>query len=176
MSREVCEQVIIKTYKHCIQNDIKEFLFVFHGGEPLLCKKDFFVWFLTYAKNIFKNEVRIYYAIQSNGTLISPEIAEVFSKLKIQIGISLDGDKDVNDKNRLYKNGRSSFDDVITGINNCLKYPFHAKTMGVLSVINLEKSPEDVYQFFKNIGISMYDLNFPYYTYETYPFIEKMTI
>ena len=49
MSREVCEQVIIKTYEHCIQNDVKAFLFVFHGGEPLLCEKDFFVWFVTFA-------------------------------------------------------------------------------------------------------------------------------
>ena len=173
MSREVCEQVIIKTYKHCIQNDIKEFLFVFHGGEPLLCEDDFFVWFVTFANNFFENRVKLYYAVHSNGTLFVPEIAEVFSRLKIQIGISLDGDKNVNDKNRLYKNGRSSYNDVITGINNCLKYPFHAKTMGILSVINLDKSPEEVYFFFKTIGISVYDLNFPYYTYETYPFIEK---
>lgn len=174
MSYETAHNVIRKVYKHCVENNISEFLFVFHGGEPLLQPKEFFIDFVSFAGRVFGTETKLYFAIQSNGSLLSNEIAELFDKLKIQIGISLDGDKSTNDVNRLYKNGRSSYNDVIIGLNNSLKFDYHKRSLGILTVINLDVDPKDTYDFFKGINVPRMDFLFPYYTWDSYPLIHRI--
>ena len=174
MPEEVAILSINKFYEHCIENNIKEFLFVFHGGEPLMQKKEFFIKFVNYAHEVFDSNVIVYFAIQSNGTLLNADIAKLFADLKIQIGVSIDGDKKTNDENRLYKNGKSSFYDVINGIQNCFSYTYHKQTLGILTVINLNTAPKIIYDFYKTLDIRNIDFNLPYYTHETYPYIDKL--
>ncbi|WP_262916259.1 MULTISPECIES: radical SAM protein [Flavobacterium] len=169
MSNEIVDSIIIKTFNHCISNNVKEFLFAFHGGEPLLQKPDFFKYFVNKCKSIFSNKVTIFFTIQTNGTLITKEIASLFNDLEIQIGISIDGIREINDENRLYKNNKSSFDDVLLGIKNAFDFKFHKNTLGILSVINLENNPLEFYDFLKEIKIKNFDLLFPYNSYDNLP-------
>jgi len=60
MPEEVAILSINKFYEHCIENNIKEFLFVFHGGEPLMQKKEFFIKFVNYAHEVFDSNVIVY--------------------------------------------------------------------------------------------------------------------
>ena len=55
-------------------------------------------------------------ALQTNSTLINDEFALFFKENGFLIGVSLDGDKEVN-KYRIYPNGKSSFDDILKGID-----------------------------------------------------------
>lgn len=174
MSYDVADNVLKKAYINCIENSVNEFLFVFHGGEPLMHKKEFLEYFILSAKKIFPKTIKLYFAIQSNGTLITKKTASFCNELKIQIGISLDGIKEANDINRIYKNGKSSFADVVSGIKNSLLFPFHKKTLGVLTVINLDSNPIEIYHLFKKLKIPHFDLLFPYFTHDTYPYQEKL--
>jgi len=86
----------------------------FYGGEPLL-KFNLIKNCIDYCKN-FKDK-KISYAITTNCTLVTKEIAEYFSKLKnLHITASLDGPKDINDKYRVYINGKGTFKDAIAGL------------------------------------------------------------
>lgn len=51
------------------------------------------------------------------------EIAQYFAKLgrKIHITLSLDGPQAINDKYRVYKNGKGTFSDVLKGLKNLLE-------------------------------------------------------
>jgi hypothetical protein len=47
---------------------------------------------------------------------LDEEFCEVFLATGIKVGISLDGDRAGNDRHRLYRDGRSSYDQVIRAI------------------------------------------------------------
>ncbi len=87
----------------------------FYGGEPLL-KFSLLKKCIDYCETIQGKDIT--YAITTNGTLITDEIAQYFAKLgsKIHITLSLDGPKAINDKYRVYKNGKGTFDDVVKGL------------------------------------------------------------
>jgi uncharacterized protein len=42
MTQTIVEAMLLRVKNHCIDNDLKEFLIIFHGGEPLLIGLDFY--------------------------------------------------------------------------------------------------------------------------------------
>lgn len=124
-----------------------EVIFTFQGGEPLLRGLDFFKEFVDYANSSNKNKARISYCLQTNGTLIDEEYARFFKENRFLIGVSLDGDSEIN-KYRVYPDGSDSFDDVVRGINLLKKYDV---TFNILSVLtkNTALNFRKAYRFFK---------------------------
>jgi len=86
--------------------------------------------------------------LQTNGTLIDQEWAELFKKFGFGVGVSLDGYKEINDSNRIFKGGRGSFESAMNGIN-ILKQ--NNVNFGILSVMTrgILNSVEKYYQFVK---------------------------
>lgn len=92
----------------------------FNGGEPLLefllVKK-----ICDYAKKeADKKGISVEFALTTNGTLLNQNMVNYFEKNKFIIKISIDGDKDTHDKNRIFRgNSRlSSFDRIIKNIEH----------------------------------------------------------
>lgn len=121
--------------------------FTFQGGEPLLSGIDFFVDFVDYLKKNNTQNSQIHLCLQTNGTLIDNELACFFRQNNFLIGVSLDGDEQIN-AYRIYPDGSSSFDDVIRGIS-ILKN--HNVAFNVLSVLtkNTAVNFKKAYRFFK---------------------------
>jgi len=87
----------------------------FYGGEPLL-EFELIEETVRYCKKIFVGK-EVSYTITTNGTLISDEVLELFEKENFQVVISLDGPREINDKNRKFANSNKSvFDKVIKNI------------------------------------------------------------
>lgn len=53
----------------------------------------------------------------TNGTLITTSIANFLVSNKINVTVSIDGDKNTNDLNRRMNDGQSSYDEAVSGIN-----------------------------------------------------------
>ncbi|MGN0521615.1 MAG: SPASM domain-containing protein, partial [Eubacterium sp.] len=125
--------------------------FTFQGGEPLLSGIDFFVKFVKYCEEKNTDGSQINYCLQTNGTLINDEFARFFRKNNFLIGVSLDGDEDINSY-RLYPDGSSSFDDVMRGVELLKKYDV---TFNILSVLtkNTALNFRRAYRFFKQNGL-----------------------
>ena len=71
------------------------------------------------------------FEITTNGTLLTQEILNFFVKEKFSVSVSLDGDE-VNDKNRIFPNGESSFNfvfDKIKQIKQSKIYRFACKAV-----------------------------------------------
>lgn len=77
-------------------SDGKDVFFSFQGGEPLIAGKEFFLNFFNYVKTANVKGSKIHYALQTNGTLIDGEWAEIFRDNSVLVGLSLDGDKEAN--------------------------------------------------------------------------------
>ena len=78
---------------------------------------DFYKDFVEYTRVHNKKHSKIHYCLQTNGTLITDEYSKFFAENGFLIGVSLDGDRELN-KYRVYYDGRESFDDVINGFES----------------------------------------------------------
>lgn len=88
------------------------FVIQFTGGEPLLAVDIM----ETVAKYVEKHQIPALMQVQSNGTLITKEIAQFLKSYHIAVGISLDGRPDVNDRTRVFKDGSGTSPKILEGI------------------------------------------------------------
>lgn len=140
-----------------IDND--ETFISFYGGEPLL-EFDLIKQTVELCKEEFMGKT-IKYNITTNGTLISEEILEFMQNENFAMTISLDGPKEINDKNRRYiRDNESVFDNVIG---------------------NIEKIQKNYKILFKNISINMVidptqEFNKYNLLFEDYPILKEIEI
>lgn len=150
MSQQTVRSMLIKITNHCIENNLTNFLIIFHGGEPLLAGITFYQDFIKLVDEIVPDTIEILYTMQSNGVLLDKKLCEDLSDLGIGIGISLDGTPSSNNKNRVYHNGKGSYDEIINGASY-IKEVYGQEYCDFLCVIDTNESPKDVYDHFKKL-------------------------
>jgi len=104
----------------------------FTGGEPLL-NLDLIETAVDYLGEI---GIQVPCQIQTNATLINPDVAGRLKSLKIGIGVSLDGPPSVNDPLRLFSSGRGSTRSTLAGIIALRDEGIRIGTTSVLSRAN----------------------------------------
>lgn len=129
MRRETARRIIDSALDFAQGSEV---FFTFQGGEPLLCPLDFYEDFVEYtAKNNIKGS-KIHYCLQTNGTLITDDAAAFFSRHGFLVGVSLDGDRELNSY-RVYHDKKESFDDVMKGIEFLRKHNVRFNILSVLT-------------------------------------------
>lgn len=144
MSIDTAKRVIDSALEFANGTDV---YFTFQGGEPLLCSIDFYKEFVSYIKENNKNNSPVHLCLQTNGTLINEDFASFFKQNNFLIGVSLDGNEELNSY-RIYPDGSNSFDDVMKGIELLKK---HGVAFNILSVLTKRtaQSFRRAYRFFK---------------------------
>lgn len=148
MSRETAENVILKAYEFAKDGNV---FFTFQGGEPLLRGIDFFKWFFDKENELNKNNLKISNCVQTNATLLNDEWCEFFKENHVLVGVSLDGDEELNSY-RKYPDGQNAFHDIVNGIELLKKYNV---TFNILSVLTsrLAQNVRKSYRFFKSLDV-----------------------
>jgi len=88
----------------------------FGGGEPLLA------WpvikqVLEYCRVAYGSEFEFRFSINTNASLITPEIAATLKEFCVEIASSLDGLREGNDRVRLTKSGGGTFSKIMRGFD-----------------------------------------------------------
>jgi sulfatase maturation enzyme AslB (radical SAM superfamily) len=118
------------------------------GGEPLL-DIDLFTDLYDAIESKEIDEIQKTQLLQSftiksplitNGTLIEKYI-DLFKKYKIVLQISIDGPKELNDIQRIYKDGRSSFDDVMRNVDLCIENDLNWSIHGAITARSFSYIP-----------------------------------
>lgn len=123
-----------KTVDFIFQSPSPAITIEFQGGEPLL-NYPIVKYIIEYSKRlnkIYKKDLR--FNLVSNLTLIDDDMLDFLMKNKVGICTSLDGPKDIHDKNRRYFGGKGSYDDVIKGLKMIRKRK--SKDMSYKSIPN----------------------------------------
>lgn len=131
--------------------DGTDIFFTFQGGEPLLCPLDSFEDFVGYVRQKNNKGSKISYCLQTNGTLITPEIARFLHDNGFLVGVSLDGDREQSCY-RVYPDGSQTFDDVLHGISLLEEYSVSFNVLSVLTK-NTALSFRSALKFFKSRGL-----------------------
>jgi uncharacterized protein len=130
-----------------------EIFFSWHGGEPTLAGLNFFRQAVALQKKHLPKNKRIINGIQTNGTLLNQQWCQFLKNENFIVGISLDGPERFHSLNRSGKNGKSSFPEVIRGLEFLKKYEIPFEILCVVSAGNV-KFPLEVYRFLKKTGAS----------------------
>ena len=126
---------------------------VFHGGEPLLHKPEWFDEACTFAKEM-ANEVnkKVFFSMQSNLTILRDAHVDVFKKHKVSVGVSLDGDKETHNKMR----GR--FNTTIRNIEKLRDAGLFGGVIIVVSHHNYDKIPA-FFEQLSELSLNTFHLN-----------------
>ena len=155
MSLETMKKIIDKI----LELPNQRFTFEFNGGEALLLF-DTIEKAVRYGyKRAQQMKKGIKFAMQSNGTLITQKIAQSLRNNSIGIGISLDGPREIHDENRIYPNGKGSFDDVMKGVEILKRSEIK---VGAITVVSDPKNLRKIYDFMRINKIHGVQFN-PYY-------------
>jgi uncharacterized protein len=168
MTEEVERAAIQRISEHVAEHNIDEVEIVFHGGEPLLAGASRIDFLAEAIRRTVPARVNI--GLQTNGTLLCPEILDVLLKHNIRIGLSLDGPSEANDRHRLNHAGESSHHAVIKAIELIRsKAEWEPLYGGLLAVIDLANDPVGIYRYFTSIDARSIDLLLPDYNHDRQP-------
>jgi uncharacterized protein len=132
-----------------------EFQIVFHGGEPLLVGNQRLEFILNYFKN-FENK-----SVQTNGTILNKKTLDLLYKNKCSIGLSLDGNAELNDKNRVDKRGQGTFSRVMKGLDLILAHPISECGFSmIIAVIDPTSDPIETYDYLRQFNPNAVDFLF----------------
>lgn len=160
MSLDTLEKSIYGTFDYFKRmNCFSQVHFIWHGGEPMLAGIDFYQKVIEFQK-IFSKGISYINAIQTNGTLINNRWCEFFKKEGFFVSVSIDGPGICNDINRVYKNGKGSFDKILKGIKTLKNNGLEVGCALVISKSNKDYV-EDIYYFMvkNNLPFNVIPLN-----------------
>lgn len=141
-------RLVIRSYMETCQTP--EVVFNWHGGEPLILGKEFFRKVIALEKE-FGEGRKILNTVQTNGTLLDQEWAELLAKGDFLTGISIDGPAHIHDRYRMDRKGLPTLDKVMAGIEYLKTGGAEFNTMTTINHASEGKGKE-VYSFLKGIG------------------------
>lgn len=112
-----------------------EFILQLSGGEPLLAF-DLLQKIVTYVE---EKHIKARLQLQTNGSLLTDEIAGYLKEHKIAVGVSLDGRPDINDKLRKLKTGGGTTGATLTGLNILRRHNMAAGITCVVTKLNVRQ-------------------------------------
>jgi len=135
---------------------------VFYGGEPLINAGVFFAAvekaMILKSKGNFPKNLAI--NINTNGSLVTNEIATFCAKHNIEVDVSLDGYQVLHDECRIWgNNGKGTFSDVMNGIAILKKAGAKICISCTVSEANVDNLPNIFNWFLDGAGINVVGFN-----------------
>ena len=131
---------------------VNEITFAWQGGEPTLLGLEYFKKIVKYQKQ-YANDKIIHNAFQTNGVLLNDNWCRFFVENNFLVGLSIDGPEELNNKYRVTKSGKPSFNKLMKGLRYLKKHSVQFNTLTCVQRNNSYK-PLEVYNFLKEIGSS----------------------
>ncbi|WP_028314761.1 anaerobic sulfatase maturase [Desulfatibacillum aliphaticivorans] len=125
--------------------------FCWQGGEPTLMGLDFFRDVVRLQKKAAAPGQVVENSIQTNGILIDDKWAKFLAENRILTGLSLDGPREVHDKNRIDHQGRGTFSRVMQTAQTLSRHGAEFNILTLLTPDNVDR-PEELYDFFVKQG------------------------
>ena len=138
-----------------------DFKFTFLGGEPLLAPLALQAIYRFAKLQVAGRNIGLRFDIVTNGTLITPKMAELLASMKCNVTVSLDGPPEHNDVSRPTKSGKVSTANAIEGLMNLAAVKERLGSLMVGSVFS--ETYTDVvatYKFLRTLPIDLMRFDF----------------
>jgi uncharacterized protein len=146
MTSGTMDRIIGNVYKDLDGKD--EITFAFQGGEPSLAGLE---WFKQFTEKVSarNRDVKVNYALQTNGLLIDKAWAEFLNKNNFLVGLSMDGGEKIHNNNRPDASGEGTFARCLESKALLEKYKVEYNILCVLTN-ELAAEPDKVWRFIQN--------------------------
>jgi len=138
----------------------KEGQIIFYGGEPLLnyklIKKS-----IKYIQQKKNKKFNLTILLITNGSLITPKIAKFLKENNIEVGISLDGPKKINDKMRIIERNKGTYKFILNGLNLLKKFGVKFGISCTINPYNISILERISKWFAKDLKIASLGFNLP---------------
>jgi len=151
MDFAVLEKVMEKVWNSGLAT--APFSLLWHAGEPLAVPMNWYEKAFEIIARHPKAHHYVQHSVQTNGTLVTDAWCDFFKKHEVEVGISIDGPREIHDHHRKTRKGEGSFDKAMRGLE-CIKrneVPFGVVT--VISDISVDR-PDEIYDFYREHGIT----------------------
>ncbi|WP_110953500.1 anaerobic sulfatase maturase [Anaerosinus massiliensis] len=123
--------------------------FAFQGGEPTLIGLAFYQQFVLLVEKYNVRKIKVYYALQTNGTLLNEAWVQFLARHDFMVGLSLDGSIELHNAYRMDQAGKGSYHQVMQALGLLQAYQVNYNVLAVITRAMARKGRK-VYQFFKN--------------------------
>ncbi len=151
MADDLLESYIVQHIEACPDDLI---LFAWHGGEPTVLGLDYFRRIVELQRRHRPAGRRIRNGIQTNGTLLDEEWCRFLAAERFQVGISVDGPRELHDPYRVTKGGKSTHKQVMQSYRLLKRYGIACDMLCVVHQKNVAQ-PALVYRFFRDSGVKL---------------------
>ncbi len=148
MSEEILE-IMIKSYMSTNQNN--NYSFGWQGGEPTIMGLKFFKKVVELQQKYGSHGAVVNNGLQTNGTLITNEMAKFFNEYKFLLGVSLDGPEYLHDYYRKSLGQKPTHQLVLRGIENLKRNNVEFNILILVNNKTVKKAIE-IYQYLKEKG------------------------
>jgi uncharacterized protein len=143
MSVDTLEKIIKNLLTSCRQSCV----IGFQGGEPLLAGLPFFRKVIELGKKYNTGNIKVFYTVQTNGTLIDSEWANFFAENDVLVGLSLDGTKTIHERWR----GKGTYEKVLHAAELLNEAGAQYNILSVVTA-DMARSIKEVYSDYKRRG------------------------
>lgn len=136
---EMTTDVIDKAIDFSMKEFDKNIGIIFFGGEPLL-RKDLIEYAIDRCKRLEKEadyKMHFHFKMTTNGTLLDDEFLKYSEKVGLNIGLSIDGNSEAHNMNRVFRHGGGSFEVIEKNLNDLIKYQPYANSLMVITPENV---------------------------------------
>jgi uncharacterized protein len=151
MSDETLER-FVRQYIAAQPPEVKEIVFGWHGGEPMLMGVEFYRRAVELQQKHTPPGRQCLNSMQTNGVLLDEAWCALFQEHGFLIGLSIDGPADVHDRCRVGKHGEPTLDRVIGGLNLLNRHGIDVNALVVVHRHNGNHSRR-VYRFLTEHGV-----------------------
>jgi uncharacterized protein len=145
MPEDVVAATARRIAQHARRHRVPRLRVILHGGEPLLAGPDRLAAIIETLRAAIDAEVDLQLAIQTNGVRLNAEFLELFLRLGVRVGVSLDGGLATHNRRRMFAHGGSSFAHVAAALGLLRQRRYRPVYGGALCVIDLANDPVEVF-------------------------------
>ena len=142
---------------------------ILHGGEPLLLGPARLRAVLDELRTTIGPVCELDLRMQTNGVRLDERTAAILLAAKVHVGVSLDGDRDANDRHRRFRTGATSLPQTRRALALLREPRFRPIYAGVLCTVDVANDPVAVYDALLAEDPPRLDLLLPHATWEHPP-------
>jgi uncharacterized protein len=169
MSDEIADLAARRIGEHARGHKLPRVAITLHGGEPLLAGPRLIEHLVDATRREAGPDVVVEAGVQTNAVGLNETFLDLFDRLGLQVGVSLDGTAKGHDRHRRFASGRSSYVAVRAGLDRLISKKYRHLFGGLLCTIDLRNDPLDTYAALADFDPPAVDFLLPHGTWAAPP-------
>ena len=162
MSRATIEAAAARIAEHARTHDLPLVELNLHGGEPLLAGPEFIGTAVSVLRRALPPRVQAKINIQTNGVRLDERFLDLLRRLRVRVGVSLDGGAVAHDRHRTFANGAGSHQRVTAAVRRLASPAYREAFAGLLCVVDTANDPVATYDALADFAPPALDFLLPH--------------